>query len=320
MPYYYALRATGHSFFPRVDDAGINYWQTNATEHGTLDLVINALNGLKTSFLHFVHQPDMRAGWLYYGGEHPLVLTWFVPLLLLGVGYAVWRWRSRGMLLLALWIMGTGVSIGFIKGPGTSIRFPVVHAAVALAMAVAVLYGVSLLLDRYSHRSRSVILGALITIVVVGQGAYFIGDHIPTYNRQLRELFGGCGGGTDATLRAAELPAHTRVYTISLGSQCNGFIENNLIWFMRDDIKVYIPWQRDDITDEFLETQVPRHVDVAFFLWPQDTEMRDRLYRHFRVDEPQTSPYPEPEPGITFLMYFIHAEPQTGPGYRFTRE
>ncbi|MBC7812296.1 MAG: glycosyltransferase family 39 protein [Burkholderiales bacterium] len=313
LPYYYAVSGSGSPLFPRVDNAGTSYWLARFNDLGFTNGVIEVFRSISYSFLHYFHNPEIREAWLYYGGDQPLVLIWFVPVLLLGAGYALWRWRKPAGLLVVLWLFVAAFGIGLARVSGTSIRFTVAFPALALALAFGVYYTLPLLI----HRFRRVVMIVLVSVIAVGQASYYFGIHLPTYNRQLRELFGACGGSTDAILRSGDFAPGTHIYLIGPAQACDQHEADALLQFMRDDLTL-VAIERQYFTDEYFETEVPHGQDAAFYVWADDHEMIERIGRHFRLNAPQYSEFPEPAPGVNFVLYYAQAQPLARPGYQFT--
>ena len=103
-PLYLTLRTWRATIVPRLSDEGVASvdWATLLSgEDGLVQIQTFFRERLNPPYLHLIHLPDEST--FYYGGETGLILPMLVPLFLLGLAVAVWRWRREGLLLL-LWV------------------------------------------------------------------------------------------------------------------------------------------------------------------------------------------------------------------------
>jgi hypothetical protein len=113
------------------------YLITDLLKDGLTDLERELLlQRLSFPFLVYVHQPELA---VFYGGTTPLVLVYVVPFFLLGIAYAVRKWRTP-VFLLVLWVIGTAVVNALLRDSAVFARWHVVFPAVALLVALSLRY------------------------------------------------------------------------------------------------------------------------------------------------------------------------------------
>ncbi len=200
LPVYYSLVSFQLPLFTRLDatHASTNHILTLLiAPDGFAQLLSLFKNSILPPFLHYVHTPD--PSW-FYGGQTALVLPILVPLLLLGIVFALWRLQCGGVLLI-LWLLLTALGNGLLDINNWTPRFVVAMPALAMLMALGLRCGLPLLLRR-PHRQLVYSLALLICVVQVG---YYFGLHLPYYQEQivlLRRHY-------DVVFRTLALPENT---------------------------------------------------------------------------------------------------------------
>ncbi|MDX1993720.1 MAG: hypothetical protein SF029_15130, partial [bacterium] len=262
---------------------------------------------LAPALLHFVGHPDSSR--LYYGGETGLVLPPLVPLLLIGAGVMLRRARGRVLLLIPLL---TAFGNSLINVSDASARFVVAFPALAILLAVGIVAVVQWVMRRLNHRahrehgaglaSRSWIVQAAAAFILLGlslQILYYFGPHLTLYNQQIRPF----RDHQDVGWRLADLPPDVQ-----------GFLFTDELTFQPHIEGMARFWGRPlnlTITDPYYLLQrgvhyLPRGVDIALFVQPDNRELLNYLDRVFDLPAPQVSPYnvPRDKQYVLFLLDF----------------
>jgi hypothetical protein len=255
----------------------------------------------KHSLMFYVSSPEntMFHYFLYYGGQHPLILEPVVPAFLLGLVIALWRWRTPGVLLL-LWVLGTSLGNALIVESAVSARYVVVFPALALLIAIGIRYTLPLI---WPWRGQAAIMVALAGIITVGQGAFYFGPFLDLFNREVRANV--AYDVDDAMLRAQYFPPGTQVYIVADHVLPESDAQR-LLNFLADHLTVL-----EFAPDEFATVplpDLPRSADYAFFVAPTDRQTLGRLVAAFGPHDVQPSPA-EPLPGKGLALFYVPAEP-----------
>lgn len=294
IPVYFTLISLNLSLTQRMD---YNFHLLDNGFH--LDVL---LARVAEAFLFLVHNPD--ALFYYYGGHQPLVIEPLVPLFLLGLGYAVWRWRSAGMMLLLLWLVATVCGNSLVQFAGLSPRFVVVFPALALVVAVGMRYVMPLVWPRESGQ-RTVMMSMAVLLAVV-QGVYYFGVHLPAYTQEF--WFNRPGPDiNDAMLRSSHFPPGTQIHLVN-NLLADLYYQNQAdytIRFLADDLKVDV-FGPESLTDAYL-LSLPQDVDHAFFLTPADWRSLAIVRQYFTVGLAEYSPYPDIPAEEQFVLYYYDA-------------
>lgn len=305
-PLYYTIEATRGPLTGRLQASGFNndYWATfllSTLEDGWLQA---HLNHLAASFLVYVHMPE-RA--VYYGGHHPFVLEVFVPLLLMGLGWVLWRGRALGGVVL-LWVLFTSLGSGLLIQSAVASRFVVVFPALALLMAAGLRYGLPPLFSAKHQRLAARLMTALALIVAGGQAGYYFAVHLPTFDAQFREarIYHDV---EDAMLRAARtLPAGTQVHVI-LRPEFNPNYNRDLLRFLADDLEVDT-LMSEQVTEAYI-AGLDTTQDHAFFIEPDDVPTMQKILTRFTVERPVFSPYSDVPQDEQLALYFAPGRPES---------
>jgi 4-amino-4-deoxy-L-arabinose transferase-like glycosyltransferase len=277
------------------------------------------LDHLKETFLIYVQRHEAS---FYYAGETPFVLIFWVPALLLGAVTALWRIRTPGGLLPLLWITTTSLGNSFMVAHQDSPRYVTVFPALALlcALGLRTVWGISIQPSADNHptgaanaaptrlRSAHVILAALVIVLCAGQTWYYFGPHLDLFNYQYRraKLDPDC---EDALFRAQHFAPGTQIYLIS-DVACNERYANDLIAFLGRDLTVVALSPQQLSMDTMWG--LPRTVDYAFFIAPDDQDTLGLLKLYFRLNPPAYTPY-DIAPDKQLVLYYA---PSTLPGHR----
>jgi 4-amino-4-deoxy-L-arabinose transferase-like glycosyltransferase len=245
------------------------------------------LNHVLTPFLMYINRPDVAA---YYGGDQALVLTWLVPLLLLGALFVLLRPRHPAFVLL-IWLGAVAVGNMLLKNPAVAARYVTALPALALLIAVGMREGVRLIEHAWQSRRvgvwlRRAVLVSLPVIAVLHM-TYYFGPHMARFNVQNRELK-LYGDGVDAILRAATLPANTHVFLIGEPPH-DGNVPNHFLNFLREDMLV-ASMTPQEVSHRFL-AELPADRPYAFFIAADDAFSLNLLNQYFLLTPAQITPY-----------------------------
>lgn len=228
----------------------------------------------------------------HYGGETPLVLVYLVPALLLGVGYALGEFRSRGQLLILLWVLLTSLGNTLMQWSNLSARYVVVFPALMVLAALGISRTVDILVPRWKNAAAF----GLVAMLGVVQVGYYFGPHLELYNQQLRPNY----DSTDAMFRSVNFPRGTQIYLIS-DPTIDGSYTTQVMQFLMDGTDLHV---LDHLTPDYLNT-LSRAVDQAFFISPHDDASLKLLESEFILEGPSLSPYDVPH-NTEFVLYYAH--------------
>ncbi|MBZ0295946.1 MAG: glycosyltransferase family 39 protein [Anaerolineae bacterium] len=245
-------------------------------------------------FLFYIHTIDET---LFYKGDSGLLLPVIFSLFMLGVIYALRRWRMLGMPLLLLWVLATAMGNSLMVGSAGSPRFVMVFPALMLLAAVGIRYGLALLLPR--GQRAQVLLVVLAVGLAVFQTVFYFAYHLPLYNEQFRSNWGH-PDAEDAVLRSVDFPAKTRIQIISLAAPEESFLQG-MMYFMNEDLTV-VTTSRADFDAEYI-ADLPMRVDFAFYVDQDDQQTVELLRRYFYLLPPEMSPYDVPL-AHQFVLYY----------------
>jgi hypothetical protein len=312
-PVYYAMVAGGRPFLNRLEGSGV-------TGDDLLRLV-NAgdWGGLVRQFLSpllvYVHQPELFAD--FYGGHQPMVLTIFVPLLLIGAFALV---RRHPAVIVPVWALVAALGNGLIRENTLYNRYILVFPALSIMLAVGVVWVCALLnphpqplslrargeksapcspLALRERGGRGVRVMFIILIAVI-QAVYYFGPHLEQFNAQIRDLK-PYRDGVEAVLRAAELPDRTRVVIIDSPKNDGLVLQNWLDYAAPGRMQIQV-LDTSEVDDALLRSW-PRDAPYAFFIAPDDAATLARVRQHFALQAPRASPY-NILPRHAYILYF----------------
>lgn len=304
MPVYYTLAGLDFPLFSRLEktEMGADYWQRDREP----DTLSTRLAHFRQSLMLYVNSPENTIVFyfLYYGGKHPFVLEWFVPLLLLGGGIALWRWRRPGALPL-LWVLATSAGNALLVESAVSARYNVVFPALALLIAVGLCHLPPLLWPpRWSTGWQTALIAALAVVIAVWQAVFYFGPFLRTFNVEARDYL--TLDADDALLRAAVLPPGTPIYLVGNGILPQSDAQNFLS-YLADGLIVQVI-APSAVTDEMLAA-LPRDHEVAIFVGRNDAATLNRLLITFGPQFLQYTTHPDVPPEKQFVLYRV---PPTG--------
>jgi hypothetical protein len=296
VPVYYAMIAGGRPFLNRLEGSGV-------TGDDLLALIsAGDIGGLLRQFLSpllvYVHQPELFAD--FYGGYQPMVLSIFVPLLLLGAFALI---RRHPAVILPLWTLAAALGNGLIRENTLYNRYILAFPALALMMAVGVVYiadYLQLVLNSRRRWAFSTAMKVAVLLIAVVQAAYYFGPHLTQFNEQLRDLK-PYRDGVEAVLRAADFPAGTRLVIIDSPKNDALVLQNWLDYVAPGQMQIQV-LDSAEVDDALLQSW-PHDAPYAFFLPPDDVATLARVRRHFALQAPAYSPYNIPA-RHAYTLYF----------------
>ncbi len=300
-PVYYTLAGLQMPVTPRLVSATVglpgDYWQTLV---GVGSYGEHLHQQILKPLLMVVHVLDYS---MFYRGETALLLPVIAPAFLLGLWYAIWRWRVPGALLLLLWLLATALGNGLLEISTSAARYVVAYPALMLLAAMGIRYIAPLILPERMTEKRLYwgAIGGLVLLLAAIQAGYYFGQHLPVYNWQVRQLWGN-RDGQDVALRAAGLSPGTQAHLISRAPLPTTYI-HGLFNFLKTDNTVKLDILRaQDLTAAYLEG-LPGRVDHAFYIEPDDVEILAQLEAYFYLLPPQYSPYDDIGAEAQFAWY-----------------
>ncbi len=302
LPVYYTFTALSFNFTNRVGAWGFN--GDYVTQLLTMPPVAEAHLIEKTipALLVYIGQPD--PSFYYARGYEPLLLVYVAPLFLLGLCYALWRWREPAFLLPLLWLLAVSGGNSLLVGSATSIRYIAAFPPIALLCAAGMRYTLPLLLPR-AERLRTLVTVLLVALLAVGQVVYYFGQHIPFVETQARYFPVGELDGVDAMQRAAAYPRYTQSHLIGTPPFDAGFAQGVLDFFTAGDSTRRVDQVDPRAADlnAYVAALAP-NMDHLFFLEPDDWQTPEVLRARFpQLQGPLNSSFPMP-PGTAYVLYY----------------
>ncbi len=300
MPVYYTLAGLDFPLFSRLEKTEMNveYWQRDREP----DTLTTRLAHFRHSLMLYVNAPENTIVFyfLYYGGKHPFVLEWFVPLLLLGGGIALWRWRRPGVLPL-LWVLATSAGNALLIESAVSARYNVVFPALALLIALGLCHTLPLLWPpRWPARAQTGLVAALAVFVAAWQVLFYFGPFLRTFNAEARDYLDL--DADDALLRAAALPPGTPIYLVGDKIQAQSDAQNFLS-YLADGLIVQT-FTPSAINQDMLAA-LPRDKTLAFFVGREDLTTFGRLLAAFGRQDLHYTTNPDVPVDKQFVLYMV---------------
>lgn len=283
-PVYYTLIGARSFLTPRLNEQsmGGSLWTHLLDSELPLGEVLRGR--FIDPFLTAISIPDQ--GW-FYGGQQPFILFMFVPVFLIGVGYALWNIRTPGMLVFLLWAAATCLGNSLLRENLWSPRYVVDFPALAFLLTLGIYVTLALIWPRTRPvRGRYIILAACSLIIATTQTAYYFLDHAPGYMQEFQTE----EDWNDAFFRTLDLPRGTSVHLIMKIPvwQINmvAFIDYNRLDLQMDAIS---PAELSPAyVKRILQDKSTNHV---FFANPYDAQLLAHLRKYFILSAPQLSPY-----------------------------
>lgn len=310
-PHYYAQVTNGLPLTLRFADMNVttDYLATLRDSPGRF-----LMQYLAPPFLHYVSLPDQSN--LYYGGDYGLILPYLVPLYLVGLATLVMRWRQPGSILLLVWMAGVALGNGLIQQNVFTSRYVVVFPALVLTLVVGIEQIVqiggrvsrrlfqSFTPDPVGAATRLLIEAA--AMLAITQAVYYYGQHLDRYNQQIRPYY----DFIETAARARSFPPGTQVHVITRDAFSDWQYAVTVNYYGLD-----IRWEQI-LPAKLREVDLralPREVDHAFFVLPDDIRSPATIRRVFAAGPAQISPYNVPL-NRQYLLIYVPAEKQTDAG------
>jgi hypothetical protein len=194
----------------------------------------------------------------FYGGATGIIPPAWVPLVLMGVGVALWRGRSLPGSLLVVWLAGFILGISLLIEQADAPRYVVILPALAMLAAWGA-YAVARLLVAWP----AAVLICVIAFVPLAEDnvRYYFQTHIPDY----MATYGPATARDMAIQQAAQVPPHTDIYVVS-----------NFPFFY-DHLRRYLYFVRggEDPTT-LIYAQTPGETEMSALLTPDQS--KNQLY------------------------------------------
>ena len=306
LPIYYTLMANNNSVATRLidNDTALNssYWNNVATHSQALDEHVR-FRVLKPIML-FIRDVD---GSYFYRGVNGLMIPLLVPLFMLGMGYALFRLRYPGPLLLILWwLMVVGGNSLMMSADHTP-RYVVAFPALMLTVAVGLRYTLALVWpESWWPRARTPLLFALAIGIAAYQANYYFNIHLPVYKNQTR-LSAAYPDSQETMWRSLDFPPHTVIFLISDVEVNAGYLHGAL-HYMRDDLDLE-GVTTSQVSTDFLKS-LSAKVDYAFFIEPGHQAIVNLLKRYFYLLPPQYSSDSSLPESLQFTLYYAPYLPE----------
>lgn len=322
-PVYYNIASWTGNLTGRMAFSGLDagYWETLIVGD-TADALRGYADNLGRSFLFYVNRPEL---FIHYGGSYGLILPVIVPTFLLGLMYSLWGTvkRNYGLALVLFWFVLAGLGNSALVDPGVSTRHVVTFPAVALLMAIGLVWTVDLLIGRLSQlqidpridvraritppspRANMIVFGIvilLVAVVAIRQVDYYFNSHLPQLEYDFREL-APYRDVNDMMLRAVDLPAGTQLNLLT-DVVYSGRDAADLLSYLVDGMTVTTIMTYDIPNDFFMLMDYTR--PQAFFIAPDDTETLDLIRTFFgTLPAPQYTTNPVVTRNNSLALYFF---------------
>jgi 4-amino-4-deoxy-L-arabinose transferase-like glycosyltransferase len=321
VPYYYTVIAMCGKFAARVGDVGLKpeYWQSQAGIISLLEGVSLRAQGVLARLLH------MPERILYYGGTTPYIHYLLIPFLVLGLAYALWRWRRPGGSLTLLWtflpLSGIVVLLSEVMSPRITVFLPALSILVALgiihitralvapaAVAAVPLERLSLAGQRVAAR-WSVAAVVLTFALSISLSVYYFGTHLPTFRRQMYAL----QPWQQFIFETRTLPSDAEIHTISQPRFEETYL-SRVIAFIGGGEQRLLTHAPEEISSEMLAL-LPRSQPLVFVVQMpmQQGELIDSQLRALFPEIEGSTISTEPRPVPTwFNIYVVPATTSDG--------
>jgi hypothetical protein len=286
MPVYYTLVGVGFPLFDRAHKAELDqdYWSRGREKDNLVARIVR----FRHSLLQYVNAPEntLFHYYLYYGGDQPLLLIYLIPPFLLGVVIAFSRWRSPAIVLL-IWLLITTIG----------------NALLAILVALGVRVALTLIWPE-TWRGRSALLVLIGLGMAIGQGVYYFGTHLASFNAEVQQHV--AHSVEDALLRSADFPPGTEIWLIGDGPMMDEADAQRAVNFFGDDLEI-VESSPANVKAAELVT-IPRDRDLAFFFAPTDRLTLDKLMAVFGPRVLRYTPYTDVPPEKAFVLFYVPAD------------
>ncbi len=297
-PIYLTLLALDYPLFGRFELVApsadiVQFVIDNTTERNILsDVYLERLGG---TLLHFVQRVDNSTQ--FYGGTQAMVLTLIAPIFLLGIFVIIRYWRRAGHQFIIFWLFAIILGISFVRIGAWTARFTPIFPAIALIIAIGLVYLCRIMTNGNRQQVIVVAVGALCVMGI--QLNYYFGEHLDAYNEQARIVL----DETDAFHRAITLPEGTIVnYVDDQGIFMPHIITLMRLW-RRTDLQIE-HYFYEEITSEQLIAMSQRESSQIFFVDPELNAAIDLITQIFQLDGPYFSPYSDIPQHRQYALYY----------------
>jgi 4-amino-4-deoxy-L-arabinose transferase-like glycosyltransferase len=329
LPYYYALPRFSESLSPRLSAQGFSEFAAQL-QADPVQALVETLNGtLRYSAFHTIYSYDSSG--FYYGGATGAIHWFVVPFYLMGLFYALYKWRGGGVLLF-IWVASVVIGLSRVVGSDWTVRFAVAFPAWALLIAAGVRYPLEMLLESLNGRApgseaadaragkpgakgaASAVLApavlapaVLVGVLGVFQLQYYYGQHLPAYQVQARM---DAYDFYDAFVRAQAVPdADVLVYATDVGVFFPVLDTMRFLSDMQGDYQVWRP--SEGFTGQL--AALPPDGVYVFAIVPDDTATFEAIDRRLPLSPLPPSPFTTLPDGMEYAM-FIYRPPAQAAG------
>jgi hypothetical protein len=321
-PVYYTLEGVGFPLFDRIDKAQLDdyYWQRQREENNLEARIAR----FKHSLLAYVNSPEntLFHYYLYYGGEHPLLLVYVIPPFLLGAVIAAWMWYKPGGVLM-LWMLLTALGNATLLESAVSARYVLAFPAVAILVALGIRVTLPMMwpqplpaggegleeipplcLRRGGQGVRFALMLLLAGGIAVGQAVYYFDIHLDHFTTEVRQQIDH--DVEDALLRSADFTPGTEIWLIGSGRMMSQTDAQRIANFFADGLIVHTAFPSDLTAATF--AALPRDRHMAFFFAPYDLRTLEELEIVFGPRDLQYTPYDDLPPDKAFVLFYVPAQ------------
>ncbi|NWF70723.1 MAG: glycosyltransferase family 39 protein [Chloroflexi bacterium] len=301
-PIYYTLFVQKLPLTGRYDASGVgaSYWEQLFDALITGGDIGYHIARTITPLLVYINRADPS---LYYAGRTALILPLLLPFFLAGVAWALWRWRQAGALLLIGWVLGTSAGNSLLVEYAVSSRYTVVFPALALLLAAGVIFALDTAALWLKPARMRLLTPLLIGGLCLLQVWYYFGPHLALYQVQSRPA----ADAHDAVLRSLNFPPGTNIHIIGNVAAFTDDYLRDFLWFLSDgrDLALFALYP-EEVTAVYLQN-LPRRVDHAFFVQPDDTATLNRIVQVFALSSAQLTPYRATPLDRAYVLYYVPA-------------
>jgi len=304
----------GHQL-PLAKRFGVSRIEDSQIEDNLLTIISNEeqapINILSYPLRRYVHIEG--SDW-FYSSDFSFVLPLLVPFFLLGLGYSIRNLNKCNGSLLFWWLMGVAFMIGTLiteRVSGSTPRYQVVHAITPIVISLGLYIVWQKLIDPLLKAHLGILGIRSAAIIAIGFICiYQIHDYFHIYDRDdyYNYLERRAGGDPeDAVMRAIELPSNTDVHLISGLTISRDQTGPVVVYWGRQqsDLMVNNVYTRE-FTEEYIES-LDYSRNQAFFIEPDNQEIRDLILDFFPETLPQYSPFDIPQE-VQMPLYFVPAQ------------
>jgi 4-amino-4-deoxy-L-arabinose transferase-like glycosyltransferase len=317
IPYYYTMVTMGGKFATRVADVGLKpeYWTSQGGVVPLLEGISLRAQGVLSRMLHI---PERI---LYYAGTTPYIHYLLIPFLVLGLAYALWRWRRPGGSLVLLWtflplgaivvllseVMSPRITV-FMPALAIMIGLGIVHVTRAIIAPAAV---AAVPLDRLSLAAQRIaarwsVAAVVLTLALsISMSVYYFGTHLTNFRRQMYTM----QPWQAFIFESRSLPANAEIHVISQPRYEETYL-SRVISFIGGGEQKTLTHAPEDISPDMLAS-LPRSTPLVFVI-QMPLQQSDQLDAQLRAVFPEIEgSMISTEPRLVPTWFNIYVVPAT---------